>query len=52
MFFWVTMVVLIMTMSRYEAFGSINKQYRLDKIPDGNLQWLSTYNNNESSDTR
>ena len=27
---------LIITMKRYEAFESINKQYRLNKIPDGN----------------
>ena len=35
----VTMVILILTMSRYEAFGSTNKHYRFLKNPDLNLQW-------------
>ena len=32
--FWLQLVVLTVTMSRYETFGSINKQYRLNNIPD------------------
>ena len=29
-------------MNRHEAFESINKQYKLDKISDGNQQWQLT----------
>ena len=32
------MAALTMTMSRYEAFGSINNT-ELNNIPDSNLQW-------------
>ena len=31
-----TMVILITTMRRHEARGSINKQYSLNINPDGN----------------